>query len=449
MADKKAMSRALGAAFLNHQVEQLEKSAANANANWRTRAQPPASPKRVQQPKRASQQQQRNSNGVNGQRRSLDDPKTSEKDGGKASHSNEKDADIIVIDASVLIHALPAVRFWAREGRTEVLIVPLEALNTLDLLKKGSSALAQRARAASRVLEAQVGVNARVRVQRDDAYVLWDAIRFADPIGVEDATKKKGEEGNAVLALSDDPDNVPEWVRRTVCCARYEVDNAAAASPTTTTTTTAAASVPAPAGAPSASPAVVLAVLAPSPDIARPLSAGDAAQNKHEPRATGTLVAHWAARAGVVVKGVPAAAPNPTAANANASSAGATSAGANVGANAGGGASAGGGGGGGGGAGGGGRPRSNTSNSKRGGHGGIGTGGKHHHGGSGGSGGSGSLGKHSGGGAYGSGGGGGGYGYGAEKGSGGGSLVERPVAPLALGPGMIRVLARGERLDGV
>ncbi|KAF7361107.1 hypothetical protein MSAN_01142300 [Mycena sanguinolenta] len=339
------MSRALGAAFLNHQVEQLEKSAANANANWRTRPQPPASPKRVQQPKRASQQQQRNSNGVNGQRRSFDDPKASEKDGGKTSHSNEKDANIIVIDASVLIHALPAVRFWVHEGRTEILIVPLEALNTLDMLKKGTSALAQRALAASRVLEAQVGVNGRVRVQRDEAFVLWDAIRFADPIEVEDATK--GEEGNMVPALPDDPDTAPEWVRRTVCCARYEVDNAIAASPTTTTTTTTAptatpAGAPgAPASAPSASPAVVLAVLVPSPDTARPLSAGDAAQNKHEPRATGTLVAHWAARAGVAVKGVPAAAPNPNVANANASSAGATSVGANVGANAGGGAGAG------------------------------------------------------------------------------------------------------------
>ena len=39
------------------------------------------------------------------------------------------------------------------------------ALNTLDLLKKGTSALAHRARAASRILEAQVGTNPRIRIK--------------------------------------------------------------------------------------------------------------------------------------------------------------------------------------------------------------------------------------------------------------------------------------------
>ncbi|KAJ6511207.1 hypothetical protein C8R45DRAFT_402935, partial [Mycena sanguinolenta] len=316
MADKKAMSRALGAAFLNHQVEQLEKSAANANVNWRTRSQPPASPnpKRVNhggQGKRSSQQQQQPRNtgsnaNSNGQRRSFDDPKTSEKEGKILS---EKDADIVVVDASVLIHALPAVRAWAHPSRTEVLIVPLEALNTLDLLKKGTSALAQRARAASRVLEAQVGVNERVRVQRDEAFVLWDAIKFETPaattVGKEGvaATTAVGE---VTAALPDDRDAAPEWVRRTVCCARWEVDNAA----TSTTASTTASSPASP-----ATPSVILAVLAPpsSASDARPLSAGDAAQSKHEPRASGTLVAHWAARAGVVAKRIPAAAPNPKA----------------------------------------------------------------------------------------------------------------------------------------
>lgn len=83
-------------------------------------------------------------------------------------------------------------------------LTDLLALNTLDLLKKGTSSLAQKARAASRILEAQVGTNARIRVQRDDAFVLWDQILFKD---------------------DDIPNSCPEWVRRIICCARWETEN--------------------------------------------------------------------------------------------------------------------------------------------------------------------------------------------------------------------------------
>lgn len=79
------------------------------------------------------------------------------------------------------------------------------ALNTLDLLKKGSSLLAQKARSASRILEAQVGTNPRIRVQRDDAFVPWDKIAF------EDATEN--------ISFC------PEWVRRIICCALWETEH--------------------------------------------------------------------------------------------------------------------------------------------------------------------------------------------------------------------------------
>ena len=78
----------------------------------------------------------------------------------------------------------------------------------MDLLKKGTSALAQRARAASRILEAQVGTNPRIRVQRDDAFVLWDEIPFDE--------QTSGTQGTT-----------PEWVRRTICCARWELEHVA------------------------------------------------------------------------------------------------------------------------------------------------------------------------------------------------------------------------------
>ena len=151
-------------------------------------------------------------------------------------------------------------------------------MNTLDLLKKGTSSLAQRARAASRILEAQVGTNPRIRVQRDDAFVLWDDIPFKD--------QTSGASQVPVPAMSTSP----EWVRRTICCARWEVEHVT----------------------PSGSKAV-LAVLDPNAEThseptttqnaisASPVPLPAPQPNKFEPRSSGTLVAHWAAKAGIEV----------------------------------------------------------------------------------------------------------------------------------------------------
>jgi hypothetical protein len=40
----------------------------------------------------------------------------------------EKDADVVVVDASVLVHALHQVKRWCRDGREEIVIVPLEGV---------------------------------------------------------------------------------------------------------------------------------------------------------------------------------------------------------------------------------------------------------------------------------------------------------------------------------
>lgn len=268
-ANKIAMSKALGAAFLNHQVEQLEKSVAGKDHGaWRDR--------KINGSQTPSNRRPPQGNGSG--------PKIVKKSG-EVSGTDErrkregavegKDADIVVVDASVLVHGISQVKKWCREGRSEIVIVPLEALNTLDLLKKGTSALAQRARTASRILEAQVGTNPRIRVQRDDAFVPWDNIPFRDGLP---------------------PSPSPEWVRRTICCARWEVEHATSET-----------------GKPGTLPKVVLAVLSGTPE---PLSDGPAPNgaisaspvplpapqpNKHEPRAMGTIVAQWAARAGLEV----------------------------------------------------------------------------------------------------------------------------------------------------
>jgi hypothetical protein len=171
-------------------------------------------------------------------------------------------------------------------------------LNTLDLLKKGITPLAQRARAASRILEAQVGVNDRIQVQSDAAFVLWDSIPFT---GASDTDK------------ASDAGTSPEWVRRTICCARYETDKAEKdtvgvetnqTQTGTEATTTTKSSTP--------KKKVVFAVAqstAQAPLIAKSLSDSaspvplpaplQTAVSKYEPRATGTLVRSWGARAGL------------------------------------------------------------------------------------------------------------------------------------------------------
>jgi hypothetical protein len=346
---KLAMSRALGAAFLNHQVEQLEKSVTNGAGvgNWRDRRQsqvdypssngargvidrgakrPPHAQggKQIRKKGGETVEKEREKNEVRPGRRSVEEPKRV-----------EKDADIVVVDSSVLVNALYQVKKWCKDGREEVVIVPLEgeyiikfslvllivstaesyvALNTLDLLKKGTSPLAQRARAASRILEAQVGTNPRIRVQRDDAFVLWDNIPF------------KGEKEKAT-AISPNQGNSPEWVRRTICCARWEMDNANVS----TNESNKGGELQSNAAVQPETPKVVLAVLAPTPqtpahvhqikrsdggtsDISSPvpLPAPNPHANKHEPRTAGVLVHEWATRADIRMIEVQPSAPNAT-----------------------------------------------------------------------------------------------------------------------------------------
>jgi len=324
-ANKIAMSRALGAAFLSHQVEQLEKTVSNgpASGNWRSRRQSQAEYHHSIGGRAANGNDHINrpstiSGSKHGRRKSIETSElelgSEHKQGRRSfdSHRIEKDADVVVVDASVLVHALYQVKKWCRAGRQEKIIVPLEALNTLDILKKGITPLAQRARAASRILEAQVGVNPRSLVQRDDAFVLWDEIEFKET----DADRKDKPPGLHSHGGS------PEWVRRTICCVKWEVDNAAKSDAETNRVDQAVKSTK----------SVVLAVSAPSqtsplsqtvglldakhesplaPVSPVPLPAPHAHVNRNEIRSTGTIVSHWAAKAGIKMLEVP-----PTIANA-------------------------------------------------------------------------------------------------------------------------------------
>lgn len=239
-----AMSRALAAAFLSHQVQELERAVAT-------------------NPRRGAPRGRGRGHGPEPGRGG--GPKRGHRTQGSEDTSGDDQAPLagvgaIILDASVLVHCPAQVKRWCKDAVGPDLVVPLEVLNTLDLLKKGASVLAQRARAASRLLESFVGSDTRLRVQRDEAYVLWDDI----------------------LVSGSDQDLLPppEWLRRTLCCASWEAAHNARGS-------------------------AVIAVADPSPpsDID---SAG-----RFDVRADGALVRAWVSRVGLRMVGVKPSAGRP------------------------------------------------------------------------------------------------------------------------------------------
>jgi hypothetical protein len=146
-----AMSRALGAAFLNHQVEQLEKSVSANNpppGSWRDRKHGATNPHN--NPPQLISKRTPMAPGIKIVHRKKGNdapsPVAKEKPVVKETHSrvptltpnappkvaaqtgDQKDADIVVVDASVLVHALYQVKKWSREGRKEIVVVPLEGM---------------------------------------------------------------------------------------------------------------------------------------------------------------------------------------------------------------------------------------------------------------------------------------------------------------------------------
>lgn len=116
------MSRALGAAFLSHQIEQLEKS-----VNRPSRGSRPGGGRGNS--KRgsflSSRQGPQSIPGKNSKEKHGDDsgePKPS----GASNDVIHKDADIVIVDASILVYALEQLKVWCKKNREEVVIIPLE-----------------------------------------------------------------------------------------------------------------------------------------------------------------------------------------------------------------------------------------------------------------------------------------------------------------------------------
>lgn len=124
-ANRDAMSRALGAAFLNHKVEELEKTVtANPNANGvfeRNRRDRRGSQGNDTVRGRGGGPRQ----GRNASRRSNEEERDRVSDGEKRTAAHQ-DAKTVVVDASVLVHCLGKLKDWCKPYRKEIIIVPLE-----------------------------------------------------------------------------------------------------------------------------------------------------------------------------------------------------------------------------------------------------------------------------------------------------------------------------------
>ena len=164
----------------------------------------------------------------------------------------------------------------------------------MDLLKKGTSGLAQKARTASRILEAQVGTNPRIRVQRDDAFVLWDQVKLD--------------------SSTTTPNSCPEWVRRIICCVQWEIEHpeeelrpadhdTLEEDPNSKVVLAVLTSFPA---SPSMSGPISQSAESPVPLPAPILSQA----TRHEPRSTGSLVTTWASKAGIPILDIEPAFPD-------------------------------------------------------------------------------------------------------------------------------------------
>ncbi len=162
------MSRALGAAFLGHQVEQLENRAlagtpvrGSRGRGGRGRAGAPAdSQARGNQANRGLRSGPRSGGGIGGgSTPTAVPPRDQAQMERKRSFTLHPDPDAepivpkerekavmantIILDASILVHALGQVKRWCKDERKEILVIPLEggpyfALRNLRLISKSS-----------------------------------------------------------------------------------------------------------------------------------------------------------------------------------------------------------------------------------------------------------------------------------------------------------------------
>lgn len=189
------LSKALSAAYLSHQIEQLEdRVTSNLTLGNRGRG-------RARRGRRPQAQGQ----GQHDQREAR-----------KPAVEEPIEETRLVLDTSALLFALSAITRLLRSGRAE-LIVPLETLRTLDLLKKGMHPYAVAARTATRFVETE---QKRTQARKGEGEVGDDGWRKLRPgLWIQ---RDNEQEHIAERAQAVDPiPSPPPFIQSTLACALY------------------------------------------------------------------------------------------------------------------------------------------------------------------------------------------------------------------------------------
>ncbi|WWC97001.1 hypothetical protein V866_003878 [Kwoniella sp. B9012] len=204
------LSKALSAAYLNHQIKELESKVNAVNLTSPLSRSPNGEPNR---PKENGRAEERDPNDDLGRPDDLEDP----------AHDESNDEwRVVVVDVSALMWAKNAVKRLVGKGWE--LVVPLEAIRTLDLLKKGSSPSAVSARQAARYIEhatrfhTLLSSDPSITVQSGTNYKKGRGLRIQREEEVLPVTSMIDE---LALPPMDGQGNLPIWIKKVFSCVAY------------------------------------------------------------------------------------------------------------------------------------------------------------------------------------------------------------------------------------
>ncbi|OCF42431.1 hypothetical protein I317_03807 [Kwoniella heveanensis CBS 569] len=228
------LQKALSAAYLSHQIAELE-SQVKATSVTQHPAPTPSDPRLIgsstTKPSNPSAQhagfkgkagQNFGRIDVEGQIREPDDDLGRPDDVDDASEHGGDDWRVVVVDASALMWAKNAVKRLVGKG-WEV-IVPLEAIRTLDLLKKGSSPSAVTARQAARYIEhaarfhSLLSSDPSITVQLGTNYKKGRGLRLQRE---EETRRVNSMIDELALPPMEGDGTMPIWVLKTFSCVAF------------------------------------------------------------------------------------------------------------------------------------------------------------------------------------------------------------------------------------
>ncbi|CAO1615097.1 unnamed protein product [Parajaminaea phylloscopi] len=219
--DQNAVCKAMGALFLQHRVACLEREVERREADRLEAGKESMDSHR--QPLIASQDKASYCPAAWAKERLL----------GCIGRTAPPAADVVyVVDASVLIYSLRSVHRWLRDAAIRV-VVPCEAVRTLDLIKKGCGQVSVAARRGARFLEEKVRSPATAPGTMSQAPGLWIQ-REHERLSLEDAERIRVASSDAAAEQDDlDLRQAPLHIQEALLCGLWHQQAAGAKFPST------------------------------------------------------------------------------------------------------------------------------------------------------------------------------------------------------------------------